>query len=173
MSKITVNVICVCVIVLLTASQCQTLNKNEDVQVKQEIIYLADLTPTLVTNFYGEVRNRKDSKNKPIAVQGIIYKNGIMMHAPAKGVGEVVYNLDGIYNSFNTSLVLARENGSVIFRIYGDGEELYASPVITYETEPIELSLKVLGINELKIELDNENANTCDLAILGDPHLIK
>lgn len=144
-------------------------------ELRENSVYLADLSPTITTNFYAickdQIGIKQDAKGKIISVKDVVYENGIMLHAPAKGVGELVYELNGEYKLLDAVLLGARDKGSVIFKIYADGEEIYVSPVITYDAEPTEISLNVTGVNELKITLDKEKSNACDLVVIGDPVL--
>jgi len=170
----TISLLAICTLMLGCVA---TENATKIKKANRNSIYLADLSPKLITNFYAickeQIGIKQDAQGKPININDTIYENGIMLHAPSKGVGELVYDLNGKYKLFNAVLLGAREKSSVIFKIYGDCEELYVSPVITYEMEPVDLSLDISDVNELKIELDKEKANTCDLAVLGDPELIK
>jgi hypothetical protein len=106
--------------------------------------------------------------------------------APAPSV--LLYDLNGKYDSFTTTVMLddgpgmdcpgANPDGA-FFVIEADGEVVFRSPQMFYNTPPMEVSLDVTGVQSLRLEVYsttnigvNDNNSDCDASIWGDPSLV-
>ncbi|MFJ5621919.1 NPCBM/NEW2 domain-containing protein [Peribacillus loiseleuriae] len=98
----------------------------------------------------------------------------------AKGIGthansEIVYDLERKnYDYFETLVgvdrnIVENSKSSVIFKVLADGQEIYNSGVMNYQTEAKLVRLPVQGIKELKlIASDSGNGNESDHADFAD-----
>ncbi|MGG7059302.1 NPCBM/NEW2 domain-containing protein [Clostridium tertium] len=85
-----------------------------------------------------------------------------------KGIGaatnaEIVYNLDGNYTNFSTYVGTDKNydhnKTTIIFKIFADGEEVYASDVIKKDSKAEFVNLDVTGVKELKLVADDADGN--------------
>ena len=98
-----------------------------------------------------------------------------------RGIGaatnaEIVYDLNGEYSHFTTYVGTDKNyddnRGSIIFKIYADGEEVYTSNLIKHDSDAEFVSLNVEGVHELKLVADDSgNGGLGDFASWGNPRL--
>lgn len=73
----------------------------------------------------------------------------------------VVYALNAAAVKFTATLnPPLNESNELIYRIYGDGKQLYTSPIITPNVLPVQMNLDVTGVIEMKIEVTLTTVNT-------------
>ncbi len=135
------------------------------------IQYLIDIEPAEVNNILGGIKPRTTYSKQPIIIDGITYSNGFTTHPPSEGLGEVIYNINGMFSSFETKVAVFG-NGTVKFSVIGDTNTLYISPVITQPRGAYPVSVDVTGVNQLKLVVDNVEYNWSDHAVWCDPKLI-
>jgi hypothetical protein len=122
----------------------------------QETVFLSDLTPTSVTNGYGQYE--KDRSNgeagahdgHTITLNGNTYARGLGVHAGSTQV----YDLNGQYSQFLADIGVDDEvggNGSVIFQVYLDNVKVYDSKTMTGSSATQSISLNVAGKKQLKL----------------------
>jgi len=102
---------------------------------------------------------------KTITIRGRTYARGIGVHANS----EIRYPLGGTCNSFNAIIGVDDEvyrNGSVVFQVWADGSQLYASSVLTrFSTDGVPITVDITGKNELRlVVLDGGDGNAYDHA---------
>ena len=115
---------------------------------------------------FGNVKANVASSGKPITLQGKQYK-GVGTHAESK----MLIKLDGKGNRF-TALVgvddAAGGPGTVIFRVVGDGKELFDSGVMKCGDRPKKVDVKLKGVDRLMLEAlptaDGKNFDHADWA---------
>ncbi len=137
--------------------------------------YLSDINWESARTDYGSVRKDKSSSNVNIKllVDGEVkeFTKGIGTHANS----EIIYDLEGSnYEYFETYVgvdrnIAEQNNSSVIFKIYADGEEVYNSGLMKYNTEAKLVRIPVSGVKELKLVANNGgNGNSSDHADFGE-----
>lgn len=94
-------------------------------------------------------------KTNPWSIPGVGPDySGIGTHANS----EIVYNLNGLYDKFTTSIgvddEVRKNHGSVIFKIYADNELLYTSPVMKSGDSAKDVAVSVKGKQQLKLVVD-------------------
>jgi hypothetical protein len=140
--------------------------------------YLLTLTPSFFYYVYA-TREIGMIGGTPLSAHGNNYPSGILAHAPSTQV----YELEGKYDRFISELVFSdnpnlntRCGDGAYFAIILDGEVLYLSPFVNYESEPISVDVDVSGGNILRLDTygtpDITANNECDWTFWGDPYLI-
>ncbi|CQR47246.1 Beta-galactosidase [Paraliobacillus sp. PM-2] len=142
--------------------------------------WLSDLEWESADNGWGPVE--KDSSvgedlagdGNPLTINGITYQKGLGVHAPS----EIVYNIGGNYSRFTSEIGVDDEitsTGSVGFEIWGDGEKLFNSELITYEDDAKFVDVNVEGVNELKLivtgggnGVGSDHANWANAKLIAD-----
>jgi hypothetical protein len=142
-------------------------------------MYLSQLTPIRVkeaTRFSPPQPYRIDRncKGTRITIRDRSYPWGIGVHAHS----ELTFKINKAFNTFQSFAGvdgLAGNAGSVIFSVWGDGKELYKSPLIKGSTpEPQEISVSVKGVDELTLKVeDGDGLDFNDLANWASPQLIR
>ena len=149
--------------------------KERKVVVYSDSKYLSDINWESARTDYGSVRKDKSSSNVNIKllVDGEVkeFTKGIGTHANS----EIIYDLEGSnYEYFETYVgvdrnIAEQNNSSVIFKIYADGEEVYNSGLMKYNTEAKLVRIPVSGVKELKLVANNGgNGNSSDHADFAD-----
>ncbi len=88
--------------------------------------------------------------------------------------GEFVYDLGGKWKTFEAVLgIPSCAYGKIVFRVKGDGKELFASPILR-EGDSVPVKLDVAGVRTLTIEVDKaEKSNASCWGVIGDPVLLR
>jgi len=132
---------------------------------------------------WGEfLKGKLELKGRPMKVDGLPFEDGLFAHAPSR----VVYNLKGKgYEGFRGSVGLLSpksvgfrdtKEGSVRFRILGDGRELWQSDTIAREKggdQTAEFLLNINGVSELVLVVDEIENSDWDSSIWIEPELGK
>jgi hypothetical protein len=159
-----------------TTSVPASLTITSEPQSKK--IFLSELTPSIKHYVYGEPEVGTLG-GMPLQAHGNIYANGIVAHAPAT----LSYELKGQYSQLVTDLVFsdatsinARCGDGAYFVIILDGEILYKSSIVNFDSEPIHVALGISGGNILRLDtygsMDINAENECDWTFWGNPYLI-
>jgi glucose/arabinose dehydrogenase len=109
----------------------------------------------------------------PMAVQRVGYVKGLGVHAPS----DVRYNLGGSFERFIADVGVDDEtgaNGSVVFRVFGDGIVIYESPVLTGNSASRHVNVSVAGVDELRLVVadggdgvGSDHANWANARLIG------
>lgn len=137
------------------------------------VIYLSDLAPVRSVNGWGPYE--KDRSNgeaaagdgNAIKIRGTAFAKGLGVHADSN----LAYQLGGTCRLFKTTIGLDDEvhgSGSVVFRVTGDGKELYRSPLLKGGNPPVPLELDISGVKELGLVVDRADNFTLDHADWAD-----
>jgi hypothetical protein len=127
------------------------------------------MTWTSATNGWGPVE--KDRSNgeqaagdgKPITLNGVVYSKGLGAHA----LSDITFNLPAGCTSLQASIGVDDEvgaNGSVIFRVYGDGALLDDSGVMTGSTATKTINENITGVTQLRLNIDPNGVKGYDHA---------
>ncbi len=123
------------------------------------------------SNGQGAVRLNTTSSGAPISLGGIIYSNGLGVYANSN----VTLNLAGQYSVFQSQIGVpaAFPTSSVIFQVFGDGQLLYQSPVVTSASGAVPLNVNVAGVQQLSLAvIASTGSTTGDSAVWVTPRLI-
>ena len=138
----------------------------------EEITYLSDINWVSAQNNYGPVKLDQSNGNNILTINGQTYAKGLGAHAPS----EIVYQLNGQYNSFKSDIGVDDETcdgGSVIFIVQADGNQIYQSSLLTQADPAASIDLNIQGVNELKLIVDKASNNYwCDHADWADARLV-
>ena len=150
-----------------------TVTKNATVEVVSDYSYLSDSDWESATTGYGTIRKNNDLK---LFVNGEVksFEKGFGIHAN----GEIVYDLsENNYDKFEAYVGVSRSipeqnNSSIIFSILADGNEIYNSGLMKYNTAAKYVSLDVKGVKELRIVInDAGNGISSDHGVIANPIL--
>lgn len=112
-------------------------------------VYLSDLRPESVTQDWGLLERNRSVDRNPLTIGPVRFPKGLGTHANSR----ICYRLDRRYREFSAAVgvdaEVAARGGSVIFRVLGDGQVLYASPVVSGLREPLVIRLDVGSVDEL------------------------
>lgn len=135
-------------------------------------VYINDLEYMSCENDVEEQSNLKDNV-------GNMYHKGLFMYRNISfigdtgcyGEGSANYYIQGKYTTFSGTVAVpsGNENNtrSSFFEIYGDGNLLYTSPVMTNTSFPENFSIDITGVQLLTISYPESNENS-ELATLYD-----
>lgn len=142
------------------------------------VVYLSDLKPTDIQSrsVFGvdwPVRFDLAVGNRPMTMQGRRYAKGIGVHA----YSEITFALDTDYRSFAATVGIddrVRPAGQVIFRVLGDGRELFTSGLVTGQDSPKSIIVSLSGVRVLKLVVDEaEQLDIGDHANWASARLLK
>ncbi len=121
---------------------------------------MSDLVPSSATNGWGPWE--RDTSNgeseggdgKPLTINGTVYPKGLGVHADS----EIVYLLDGRCSRFTADIGVDDEtggNGSVVFAVKADAEQLFSSGIVRGGTAPQRVDVDLQGRKELRLIVTN------------------
>ncbi|MCO6045949.1 NPCBM/NEW2 domain-containing protein [Aeoliella sp. ICT_H6.2] len=148
-------------------------------------VYLSDLTPSNndatpngPPNGWGPIEydtsNGEDvgGDGNTITLNGVEYEKGLGVHA----YSEVAYDLSGQYTRFISDIGVDDETGnggSVVFRVFADGNEIYTSGVLTGASDTETVNVDITGVENLLLVVDNAgNGNGLDHADWADARVV-
>jgi len=122
--------------------------------------FMSDLNPTSATNGYGPYE--KDRSNgesgsgdgSALSIRNVLYQKGLGTHANSS----LTYALGGNCSTFTASVGVDDEvkgQGSVVFAVYGDGDQLYNSGRVTGVDGAKSVNVNISGLNNLKLEVSD------------------
>jgi alpha-galactosidase len=128
-------------------------------------VHASDLQWVYAANGLGPVE--KDLSNgasaagdgSPITMQGASYEKGLGV----AGASAVIYRLSGACSTFTADLGIDDStggNGSVVFQVWADDEQLYESGVVTAATPVESITIDVTGKSRLKLMVTNGGDNS-------------
>ncbi len=104
-----------------------------------------------------------DKSGEPLRIGDRAYRKGLGHHAN----GSITILLDGLFSEFDAEVGLqpCGAGGSVIFRVFVDGERRFESPVVRAGDAPVLVHVLVPGAAELRLEAsDVGDGISCDMA---------
>ena len=135
--------------------------------------FLSDQPFTYVASGFGPVsRDRSNgatgaSDGATITLNGTTFAKGLGVHAPSS----IEFRPDGKCSSFAATIGVDDEvgsNGSVIFQVWGDGNLLFQSGILTGSSASQNVSVNVTGRTELRLTvgggIDTMNSDHADWA---------
>ena len=120
---------------------------------------------------WGEPVMDRTVTREPLVFMGQTYKSGLGVHATSR----VVFDTNKRFNRFSAKVGLpdylkAKTGGSVVFKIFGDGNQLWASSKVSSGSEPVEVDIGIVGVSRIILEAtDAGDGNTDDHAVWIEP----
>lgn len=151
-------------LVQVLGGRVQYLSQLQPVEVKESTV-LAPPQP---------YRMDQSSQGEAISIAGKRYPWGIGVHADSR----LTFNTGKRFQQFRADIGIASrigDRGSVVFEVFGDGQSLYRSPVVTgREPKPIEVQVSVAGVEQLTLEVTNSgDLDLGDVANWGSARVIR
>ncbi|MDI6828335.1 MAG: NPCBM/NEW2 domain-containing protein, partial [Armatimonadota bacterium] len=145
-----------------------------------EVEYITDIQDRIsfATQGWGELgidtcAHLHGTEGLPLRIKDKVYTKGIGHHAP----GEIIIELDGLYDFFEAEVGVQWQNGnvgSVVFQVYVDDEEKFDSGIMREQDPPKSLRISVEGAQELRlVATDAGDGITCDCANWAEARLTK
>ncbi len=121
-------------------------------------IWLSEVEPDAWRQGYGPLGRDAAILGTPISIGGRRFARGLATHAAS----EVAYHLGGQYARFTASVGRddSHREGSVVFRVMGDGRLLYESPVTRGGEPPRPVDVPLAGVAELVLVVDDAGDGT-------------
>ncbi|REB04781.1 DUF5011 domain-containing protein [Sporosarcina sp. BI001-red] len=159
----------------VTDSDGNTVTKTREVYVYSDFAFVSDTNWKSAQTAWSTVNKDHASSGGPIkvVVNGATkeFTKGIGTHANST----IVYDLAGEnYDYFETFVgidrnIVENSNSSVTFKVLADGQEVYNSGVMKYNTEAKLVRVPLKGVKELTlIANDSSNGNASDHANFAD-----
>ena len=113
-----------------------------------------------------------------IEINGQIYENGIVAHAP----GKVTFQLDGLFDKLTTCIGISKvadapncgvTSGDAKFRVLGDGQVLEDWKVKTSPEDSTCFDVDITDVNELVLETAKKDSKGCNLSTWADAKVHK
>ena len=124
------------------------------------VTYLSDLHPAGARQIpylgmlpWRPVREDRNTNGGQLRSGGVLYLKGLGVHSAAR----VTYLLTEPFRRFDAKLGIddrTKGRGSVRFRVYVDGRQEYASPVVRGATTPVPVSVDLTGAKRLDLIVD-------------------
>lgn len=141
------------------------LSQLHPVETDEQTIIAPPQPYVMNANAQGELMN----------IGGFIYHNGVGVHARSR----LTFRLDGKFQAFKADVGIdgrLEMEGSVVFRVIGDGKVLYQSPVVRGRISggglPIDVSVK--DVEELTLSVDpTDDLDQADLANWGAARVVR
>ncbi|WP_077328820.1 NPCBM/NEW2 domain-containing protein [Virgibacillus siamensis] len=116
-------------------------------------VWVSDLDWTDVTNGWGQLQIDSSNGGKPLTLDGVTYDKGLGAHA----LSEITYDLNRLTNKssrFVADIGVDDEipdYGSVVFQVFGDGQKLYDSGVMTGTSDTKHVDVSIESVDTLKL----------------------
>jgi hypothetical protein len=99
---------------------------------------------------------------KTISVADKPVQYGLSMYPPLGGYAYIEYELGGVYECLNVAVALnddikSDETAKVVFEVYGDGELLWKSPIVSVKGKSVATEIKLLDVKVLQLRVRDLN----------------
>jgi hypothetical protein len=119
------------------------------------------------------VRKDRSASAKSLSIAGRVFDKGLGVHSRT----ELSYQIAGDYESFVATIGIddaVRPRGSVVFRVSGDGRELFDSGEVRGSDPPRDIQVDVKDVKSLTLAVDyGEALDVSDHANWGGARLLK
>jgi hypothetical protein len=141
----------------------------------QVTVPLGDLSADSARQGWGELGIDRSVSGKPLRIGDRTFARGLGTHANS----ELVYQLDQPYERFEAwvgvdSEISYTKAASLVFKVLGDGRELFNSGVMRSETPAKRVSVSLTGVQELKLVVsdagdgpNSDHADWADAVLIG------
>lgn len=120
----------------------------------ENAIWLDSLDLSTMTQGWGSPHAGMSVGGNPIRLKGVEYAHGIGSHSQS----ELTIDLKGVCTKFVTVVGVddeTRGGGSVIFRVFVDGREAAATPVMRSGDEPLLIEVDLTGARQLALMIED------------------
>lgn len=120
---------------------------------------------------WGDPKMDRSVTGETLIVNGKEYSSGLGVHAESR----IIFALNKRYKTFTFKAGLPdylrrKTGGSVVFRILGDGREIWKSALVSAGTKPIDGKVDISAVGNLALEVkDGGDGNTDDHALWLEP----
>jgi len=152
-------------------------------------LYLSDLVAARQSGIFRDMALDRSTFGEPLRLgDRRFFRNNAYSKGIATQVGHarnfVEYDLAGQYKRFRSVVGLQRPENSVLraaehkntrvtFTVWGDGNILWQSPLVLWDSPPIPLDLDIRGVRTLTLAVQNgliwhyraDSANWCDARV--------
>ncbi len=144
----------------VTSSELSTL-LDEIMELRP--VYITDLKISTGDNYltYSSTDVIEDTVGNTYAGTYVLgLKDSRSSTTTTSGTGYVEYFLNGEYTTLTGTLAVndkttdAEYNNKIVFRVYGDNDEVLYKKTVTRTTTPVELNIDLSGVQWLRIELE-------------------
>ena len=138
-------------------------------------IRLTSLVPFVERQDFGALSIDKGLEGQPLKIKGQSFGFGFGTHANS----DIRFELEQDYDVFECTVgvddvIRSYGRASVVFKILGDNKELFKSETMTSDTPPVQVSVSVLGVDELRLVVEDADGSVnCDHADWAEPALIR
>jgi hypothetical protein len=153
-----------------------------DAATSDNAVYLCDLSPLSVRTFSdgtwsfgnkGELGNGQDK----IVVDGVNSPHGLGTHPPSSGAAVIRYELDRKYSKLTGYAAIddtsQHSNSPLIFRINGDGHEIWRARPVQAWRDARHFSIDLTGVKMLELIVDCPGDHDGAHAVWVEPTLFR
>ena len=133
--------------------------------IGQDTTWLSAMDLTKMRQGWGTPRSNLSVTQHPLSCNGITFANGVGTHARSF----VWVDLGGKGEKFTAAFGVddgAPGPGSIVAKIWGDGAELYRSPVLSRGRMPVDIDIDIRGVQKLVLSVsdggDGSNSDHAD-----------
>ncbi|MFH1739626.1 MAG: NPCBM/NEW2 domain-containing protein [bacterium] len=118
-----------------------------------EGVYLDTLEWIEASTGWGEIQLNRSVRKQAMTMGGRIFHRGIGTHAHSR----IVYKRPADHETFAATIGCDQKAlvGSIVFVVEGDGKELFRSPVLRADSEPINISVPIGGVKEVALIVED------------------
>ncbi|MFI5387041.1 MAG: NPCBM/NEW2 domain-containing protein [Fimbriimonadales bacterium] len=122
---------------------------------QQSALSIADLDLSNIHQGWGKAMKDRSVTGVPLSINGRAFEHGLGTHA-ASTFKIRLYGDASRFHAFCGIDDNAKSNrASVVFRVTGDGKELWKSPRMTWKQDAVEVSVLLKGVNILNLLIDD------------------
>ena len=157
----------------------KTLKAHLDAIADLKSLYLCDMAETEVRVGHGKFGKKGDLGylNGKIVVLGKLSTHGISMHPAPKIPCHVAYILNKAFCTFRSTVALNDDTGTsgspVIFKVRGDGRDLWVSKPMNTSRAPQEVQVDISGVVKLELEIQTGDSDSFAHAVWVEPRVEK
>ena len=148
---------------------------------EEDRVYLGDREDLMLPRDYEDsIGWNTAHSGEKLTVWDLSFEKGLGFHCRQSGLAYVEFDISALgMNYFCATVGVLKDatyyiaEGSISFRVYGDGELLATTPVIKWNKKPAYICVPVTGVKTLRLEEDNAGSWVCDAGIGGDAMLSK
>ncbi len=138
--------------------------------------YLSDMEVSKHKVGYGSMGLGEEMgyENRKVRVDGEDVEHAISLHPPAKGKAFAEFELGKRYTQLEGKIGLnqsavKRMQSPALFRVYGDGEELWVSEPFHNDEKAKAFKVNIRGVDVLRLEIQSTGANGSAHTVYIDP----
>ncbi len=157
-------------------TRSQKLLKLESKIERPESLWLSEIEPERSRQEWGKLRSDAAVSGTPLLVAGQGAVKGLGTHAESA----LMYRLYRAYHRFAARVGVddgakSPRANEVVFQVWGDGRQLWESPLMTFGMPPAPVDLEIRGVDELELRVlpgsdgnEHDHADWLDARVLFD-----